>query len=141
MIRNLCVRAGDFKSDGCSFESRARYAAAANATGLLYLGNLHSPFDWDGTSHAGLPPASILFESVYRCFAEALLIDGHTTDDGALVGRLEAIESTRTPLEEAWYFSLCLSLTLVNAIMMLGYRRSPCRTIHVPPCPRLRLIA
>ena len=42
---------------GCSYETRARVAQARGASGVLYKGDLHSPFDWDGSAQTGLAPA------------------------------------------------------------------------------------
>ena len=45
----VVVLGGGFATAGCSREQRARLALSANATGVLFAGQLHSPFDWDGS--------------------------------------------------------------------------------------------
>ena len=82
-LSGMVVLAGDFYAAGCSYEARARGAQARNATGILYEGSLHSPFDWDGSDRSGLGSLGAAFAWTYGDFYSD--IDAALDNDGQTI--------------------------------------------------------
>ena len=68
------VMGGYFTDARCSYETRAAVAGQRGAAGVLFKGYMHSPFDWDGSSQVGLPPADFLRYDVYSCIARNVAV-------------------------------------------------------------------
>lgn len=128
------VLAAAFYGPGCSYEARARLAAARGARGLLFDGAYHSPFDWDGSSQRMLPDAAVVLHDVYACLDDAVRtalhgVGGDTAVAAAANVTLEVnLTSTRTPLAETWYTAYgggldALLLLLVLSNVLIGARQ------------------
>ena len=91
----------------CSYETRARIAKQRNASGILFNSDLHSPFDWDGSSQEELAPASFVYKHVYGCIEGAVLTAAGPLGSSTAI---ELLSSGATPLEGGWYLVLNVAL-------------------------------
>lgn len=92
------VLGGAFYGPGCSYERRAIAAATRKAAGVLFRGQHHSPFDWDGSSQRGLADSSVALDTEYACIEKAVAeLGGEATIQ---------LSPVPTPLSQTWYLAL-----------------------------------
>ena len=113
-VPGTVVLGGGFYEAECSYETRARVAQRMNAIGIVYSGQLHTPFDWDGTSWDGIT----LFTAVVGEYADGYAaVAAAVREHGG--ARLEIVTEP-TPLDDVpfaifqWaFFSLLLLPSVV----------------------------
>ena len=111
------VLGGSFFGAGCSYESRARGAQARNASGIIFSGFMHTPFDWDGTDRSDLASlgtavideANGVYDSVQAAVAATRPIKSSIV-----------LHATRTPLLDTSFATFQWALCALILAMCVG---------------------